>query len=182
MKSKPLPSLERILQSFRYDEKTGRFFWARNVVGGNGGIQKRIGDNAGSCGANGYMALNIDGMKYLAHRVAWYLVYGFEPNCIDHINGNKLDNRIVNLRNVTKSQNGHNRSAQRNSSSGIRGIGWDRERNKWRVQLKVGEKRFIRRFDTLDEAKLAHLGAVTNMGVLNFVKRPWSSPVVEEIT
>lgn len=72
---------------------------------------------------------------------------------IDHRNGNKLDNRRGNLRIATKSQNMHNRGAQRNSKSGQKGVSWDVSRQKWRATIQVdGRYRTLGRFASLADA------------------------------
>lgn len=76
---------------------------------------------------------------------------------IDHINGDKLDNRKLNLRILSCSQNLMNRGPQANNSSGYKGVVFDRLRNKWRAEICVEKKRkYLGRFDTAEEAALAY--------------------------
>jgi len=76
---------------------------------------------------------------------------------VDHIDGNGLNNQRSNLRICTKAQNGMNRGKQANNSSGYKGVGWDRTRNKWRAQIKIGQGSvFIGRFDRLEDAIKAY--------------------------
>lgn len=77
---------------------------------------------------------------------------------IDHIDGNKLNNKIENLRAVTRSQNNQNRRAAQanNETSGVMGVHYDKSRNKWAASLNLnGDKVFFQRFDTKEEAMLA---------------------------
>lgn len=127
--------------------------------------EKRIGHVT----KNGYMTIrvtDIDGTsrRFMAHRIAWALYYGKWPNIhIDHINGNRSDNRISNLRLATNSQNSMNCSRHSNSMTGIKGVTWDKQRKKWMARLNKGG-RFINlgRFATSDEAKMAYDAAAAD--------------------
>ena len=81
--------------------------------------------------------------------------------CIDHINCNKLDNNVINLRWATTIENGRNTCIQKNSTSGVKGVYFDKDRNKWCAQIKVNYKRrFLGRYATLNEAKIARQSTV----------------------
>lgn len=76
---------------------------------------------------------------------------------VDHINGNKLDNRKVNLRKVTSSQNKCNRPLQRNNSSGLRGVIWNKQRGKWMAQIKSkNQYHYLGLFTEKKDAALAY--------------------------
>ena len=84
----------------------------------------------GSIDAYGYLILKIKGVQYKAHRLAWLYVYGEMPSKnIDHINGNKLDNRISNLRDVPQSVNVKNTNREPNPDTGCIGIHYDTSTN-----------------------------------------------------
>lgn len=91
---------------------------------------------------SGYLRMSIDGYRYFAHHLAWLHTTGELPvGEVDHINGNKSDNRWANLREVTSSVNKQNqRRAKSNSQSGLLGVSWDKKREKWVARIKVGEK------------------------------------------
>lgn len=97
-------------QHLDYDPRTGLFTYKRNGL-------------AAGCRWRGYIRLHVEDQIDLAHRVAWYFVYGYVPRLIDHINCDKADNRIANLREATKQENALNRlSLYRNNTSGEQGV------------------------------------------------------------
>jgi len=100
-----------------------------------------------------YVVTTLGGQSFRMHRIINECP---TDKMVDHINGNTLDNRKANLRNVTGKENQQNRSkgAQRNSKSGIRGVCWVGQRNKWRADIKVDGKRiYLGLFDTKEEAE-----------------------------
>jgi hypothetical protein len=85
--------------------------------------------------------------------VIWKLVYGTEPEFIDHIDGNRANNRLQNLRSVTKSENGRNTKIRADNTSGAHGVFWDRDLGKWRSRVKVdGRDVYLGAFEKLDDA------------------------------
>jgi hypothetical protein len=103
---------------------------------------------------NGYVIIGIKNREYRAHRLAWLYVYGAMPNnFIDHINGDKTDNRIANLREATKSQNGFNVGIKSTNKSGYKNVSWNKEKMKWKVALRVnGKQKHMGYFDDLEFA------------------------------
>jgi hypothetical protein len=96
----------------------------------------RLGKEPGSLNTKGHVQIRIDGVLYVAHRLAWLYVNGrFPDNQIDHINGDKTDNRIVNLREATNKQNQENVPLQVNNTSGYRGVSFDKRLKKFRAYV-----------------------------------------------
>ena len=125
--TKILPSQKYLNKLFLYNDKTGVLI-------------RKSGRKTGCKLNTGYIKIRIDGVPYVAHRIIWKMVYGYDPLYIDHINHNKSDNRICNLREVTKSQNQRNKPMQENNSSGCVGVYWNTRKNKWVAQMMLGKR------------------------------------------
>lgn len=111
------------MQDIVYNSSTGEF---TNLTG----------SSIGWVASNGYRTIRYQGKDYRAHRLAWYLTYGVWPlGDIDHINKDKLDNRITNLREATRSQNMQNCNRKVHGCRGVRKVG-----SKWKVQVWLGTK------------------------------------------
>lgn len=108
-----------------------------------------------------YRIINHCGKIHRAHRIAWLMHYGKWPeNQIDHINGNGLDNRINNLRDVVHIENGRNQLMPKNNTSGVCGVNWCKQTNKWRAEIIVnGKKKCLGRHDLLSDAASAREAA-----------------------
>jgi hypothetical protein len=144
---------QELKELLHYNPETG-IFTRKTKVNRN----KVIGSIAGTVDVHGYVAIAIDGKKYKAHRLAWLYMYGKFPNhCIDHINNITTDNRIVNLRDATLSQNQYNKKLNINNTSGIKGVSWHTQRKKWRVRIYVNQKE--KNFGLYDDLDLARLVA-----------------------
>tara|TARA_R110000868_G_scaffold82690_5_gene233401 strand:- start:305 stop:790 length:486 start_codon:yes stop_codon:yes gene_type:complete len=137
-----------------YDPVTGIFTWRETGSG-----RKRL---IAGCLRNGYITINIDNKRYQAHRLALIYIYG-ECNSydVDHINGIKHDNRIVNLRPATRSENKQNRlSTQPNNKSGYTGVDWKKSVGKWRATITTMRKqKHLGFFNTPHEAYAAYVKA-----------------------
>lgn len=118
---------------------------------------RHAGMPIGSNTSYGYLATSLFGKKVQIHRLAWFLHYGEWPEMdIDHINGIKKDNRISNLRLATISQNQFNKPIQKNNSSGVKGVYWNKRDNKFIASVQhQGKKHTAGRFDDLESAKKA---------------------------
>jgi hypothetical protein len=129
-----IPTQARACAYFNYDQITGRLIFKerpREEFANDatfGSHLKRVGKNAGTINAGGYVKVLIDGTKYSAHHVIWLMMTGewvsYPEFEIDHKNGNPADNRWGNLRKVTKSGNQHNSSRRANNTSGVHGVNW----------------------------------------------------------
>lgn len=121
-------TVERVRELLRYDPNTGQLWWRKRRRGVN--TAKR----AGASHCLGYRVITVDGRSYKEHRVIWLCVHGQWPDqYIDHIDQNKSNNRIDNLREVTKSQNGFNRGTH--SRSGLKGVRWHKASRKWHARI-----------------------------------------------
>lgn len=155
MKGSKLLSAEELKLLLGYDEHTGVFTW----LAPRKGVRRK---RAGSVMSHGYVAIRINGVDYTAHRLAWLYVHGRWPNgCIDHVNGNRADNRIGNLRDVSQSVNMHNVYAPKsNNKSGYRGVSWHAQRGKYTARIKAGGVyRSLGLFATPEDASAAYQAA-----------------------
>ncbi len=119
---------------------------------------RNAGKDAGSPAANGYLTIRVSGKLLYAHRVAWMLATGDEipPGyMVDHWNGNKADNRLVNLRLATRSQNNCNQ-AQRSYRDLPKGVHYDKRRGKFLASVRLdGKQYFCGRYATVAEAEMS---------------------------
>lgn len=114
---------------------------------------------------NSYLCGRTGGKTYYAHRIIWKWLYGDEPKFIDHINQNRQDNRVENLRAVSKSENCRNTSIGKRNTSGHLGVQWDTRRKCWRAEIKVNKKNIhLGRFTTKEEAVQARKTAEREHG------------------
>lgn len=115
-----------------------------------------IGKSAGAVGGRGYVNVTLNGKTYTAHRLIYLLQYGYVPKMIDHIDRDKTNNRIENLRPATVSQNVCNREAPSNSTSGIKGVRFHKRDKKWIAYAKVnGKQKHIGSFASMEAAAFA---------------------------
>ncbi len=145
------PSRERLLEALEYNPETGRLTWRRNVSSTG-----RAGSEAGCRQRSGYTVVRLDKRLLLAHRVIWIMMTGERPpECIDHVNHIKSDNRWANLRRSDKVENGQNRRGAQvnNLSTGCRNVYFlGRGNRQWFVQIQVPGGRVRKTFYTLLDA------------------------------
>lgn len=127
---------------------------------------KFAGKPAGTVVANGYRYIRIKGRHYLAHRLAWLIVHGEWPaDEIDHVNHDRDDNRLANLRAVDRPENRKNLTRLARNKSGTTGVHWYRSRNKWQSQITVrGMRKTLGYFDDLADAIAARKAAERKYG------------------
>ena len=102
---------------------------------------RKRGGPAGWLTPKGYIMVQYKRKSCFAHRIVFFMHHGYEPDMVDHINGNKLDNDIKNLREVNNSQNSRNTPPKGKHSSGRRGVHWVKTRKKWLAVMRFeGEK------------------------------------------
>lgn len=142
----------RLRELLDYNPDTGVFTW---VAPTNRRI--RVGARTGQIRPDGYVQLQVDGVRYLAHRVAWCYVYGdWPPGELDHINRARNDNRIANLHVVTRSENMRNQSAARGSNPYL-GVSLHKASGRWAAQLSIaGHNTHLGLFDTAEQAQAAY--------------------------
>jgi hypothetical protein len=173
VKSRPLPldvecnstkesqkgkvTAERLRSLFHYCDDTGVFTRIASIPRGG-----QAGSVAGGKTGAGYVALYIDGRRYWAHRLVWLYMHGRWPKEIDHINGVRDDNRIANLREVSRRKNGQNRVEHR--SGRLVGCYYLRARKKWVAQIRVsGINKYLGIFPTEREAHEAYESALAEV-------------------
>ena len=154
-----------------YNPDTGKMCWRVSV-----GSRAKVGAEIGRTTHDGYRKVKIKGRMYLVHRLAWKLAYGVWPsNDIDHIDGNRLNNRLSNLRDVTRSINVRNSRRRVDNSSGIVGVNqiyhptkfwvaqWfdGKKKGKWFSVAKYGEEAAKQMAIDYRAARIKELGSYT---------------------
>ena len=148
------PTRRQMQALLRYEHDTGDFYWKirRGCV--------PAGAKAGTLGPDGYIKINVFGWPRKAHRIAWLMVAGKWPPDgvdIDHINLDRADNRWGNLRLASRSQNMGNSRPHRDGSSGVKGLTWLSDRQKWQVRICVqGKRKTLGYFTSKGQAALAY--------------------------
>lgn len=151
------PSAEVFREYLKYDPDAGVLTWTDKN-------KKKANKPIKGMHENWYITFSFQGKTYKAHRVAWLLYHGeWPPHQIDHINGNRGDNRIVNLRSVTQFQNMKNARLNSNNTSGVCGVYW--VNNKWLAAIGVNNKLIrLGSFDCKIDAYAARLRAEKKYG------------------
>lgn len=133
-------------QLLSYDPETGLFTWKESPT-----PSTKKGDKAGYKNNRGYLIIGLKWKRYSGHRLAWLMHYGENPDGeIDHINQNKLDNRIANLRVVEHAINSRNTPKRKRNKSGFTGVAWHKHNKRWNAYIRV-------------DGKMHHLGSFTSL-------------------
>jgi len=150
---------ERLRALLAYDPETGHFTWRVP-------LSRRIrpGDRAGYAN-DGYLLVRIDRRNYRGHRLAWLYTFGEWPNGdLDHINCDRADNRISNLREATRSQNQANMRRPRHNTSGFKGASFHQRKGKWQAIIqKDGKTLYLGLFPTAADAHAAYCAAAQEL-------------------
>lgn len=159
MDRRPLPPQGYLRECLDYNPATGKLSWKTRPVshfcsGAQTALHNCNAWNGAYAGKeaftarspNGYSTGGLDRVIYRAHRIIWKLVHGVEPEDIDHINGDRADNRLNNLRAVTRSENMRNARLRSNNKSGVVGVHFCLKRKKWIAQIKGGAKQYLGAF------------------------------------
>jgi hypothetical protein len=147
---------EQLHHLFLYDPETGEFTHRTYTQK----MKRKVGDKAGTHAHTGYRRISISGQRYYAHHLAWLYMTGKWDESIDHANRDGSDNRWLNLRPATASQQAANRGKNKNNTSGFRGVSFDRQRQKFAAYLtKDRVRRFLGFFSTAEEAHAAYVKA-----------------------
>ena len=135
-----------------YNPDTGVFTWKKREKG------RTVGNVAGNKDHNGYRRVTINRQRYMEHRLVYlYMTGNFPKNQIDHINHIRDDNRWVNLRDATYSQNNSNRVKQKNNTSGYKGVRWRKHLKKWCAEIRYMKKKMhLGLYTTPEEASEAY--------------------------
>lgn len=132
-----------------YNKDTGIFTWKKRTSN-----RIKVGSIAGNLHNKGYIELKVNGIRFLCHRLAWFYEYDELPTLIDHINGDKADNRLTNLRKATQQSNAYNSKLRSNNKSGVRCVSWDKVRNNWAVRVTVDNQlKYFGNYNDLETAK-----------------------------
>lgn len=155
--------MKEIAKLFRYEPITGELFWV--TPRGNALKRQRQGFAAGSLNNKGYVCVKVNWKTYKVHRIVFFMCHGYLSEFIDHINGCPSDNRIENLREATRAQNGANMRV-RGGSSRFKGVTWHKPTKKWRAYTRVHGKRTSLGYFTseLEAAKAYNEAAVRYFG------------------
>lgn len=163
---------EYLKECLSYDPETGLFTWLpdrpeshfSHKCGYAIWLKNHAGKKAGCLNGKGYYHIGILGKRYPSHRLAWVIVHGCWPDQIDHINGDRKDNRLCNLRAVDVTENQKNASVRLDNKTGVTGVGLHSS-GKYHAYIRHnGRHKHIGLFDTLESAALARKQAEKEYG------------------
>lgn len=167
MTDKNLPSPELLRKLLRYEPDTGKLYWReRDECRKEWNTRFANKEAFFTEGARGYNQGCINGVRFYAHRVIWAMSCGKWPaEQIDHINGIRTDNRLENLRPVSKSENAKNQKRSRSNTSGVTGVYLHKKANKWMAYISSGANRkYLGIFSSIEDAIAARKDAEVKLG------------------
>jgi hypothetical protein len=197
---KTLPTQKRLRELFTFEESTGNLIWKTRAVSDfkNEQASRRwntryAGKGAGSLDkakSSGYMRICIDSRSCQAHRLVWVLHHGAIPAGlqIDHLNNDRSDNRLKNLRLATNLQNQFNSARHANNKSGFKGVGWNTHARKWQAQINInGTRKYLGKFSTREAAAacyaaaaIAHHGKFIHSSVVDALSQPLQAALTQK--
>jgi hypothetical protein len=177
------PAQAHLRELFDFDAEAGQLIWREraaevfaSVNAGKTWNARFAGTSAGYVNESGYRLIGVDGKMQRAHRLIWIYANGPIPAGIqiDHISGNRDDNRLDNLRLVTNAENSRNSSMPSRNTSDVLGVCWNKRARKWLAQIRIaGRQKHLGLFDTLEAAAAARAKADRQFGFhANHGKRP----------
>jgi len=135
---------------FRFEYKDGELYRQ------NSKYKKKIGHKVGKIDKEGYVVTFSNGKKYFVHRLIFLMHHGSLPERLDHIDGNRSNNKIENLRKADKYENQYNRKLAKNNTTGVKGVTWRKKEKRFLAICHVSGKRFeLGYFKILEDAKKA---------------------------
>jgi hypothetical protein len=148
---KSLPTIEQLNEWLKYDPETGFLHWKKRP-------SNRLSEHyqsvpAGGINTRGYVTIQLRGKDMRVHRVVWAMVTGAWPKeHIDHINGIPSDNRFCNLREATNAENVRNAKLSKNNRSGVKGVYYERDTDRWVANVEANGSVIRKRFKTMEGA------------------------------
>jgi hypothetical protein len=149
-----LPPIAELAELLEYEPETGVVTWKKNRS-----RTAKKGSPAGCISSCGYMQIMINRKKYMLHRIAWIMGTGSDPIDfeIDHVNGDKTDNRLSNLRKASRAENTWNQAKPKSNTSGYKGVSWNKKCEKWVAYIGVEWRRIhLGCFETKEAAHAAY--------------------------
>tara|TARA_R100001369_G_C3214878_1_gene148791 strand:+ start:42 stop:539 length:498 start_codon:yes stop_codon:yes gene_type:complete len=140
-------TVDLLNELFTYDRETGKLYWksARQGV--------TVGKEAGALDKEGYSILRINYKRYRTHRVVFLMHKGYLPVVLDHIDGDRANNRLDNLRPASLSQNQYNRKLNKNNKSGFKGVSYNSRSKMFYASIRHQTQRiFLGSYNTPEEA------------------------------
>ena len=146
-----------ILDIYDYFEyRNGELFWKKT-----NSPRAKIGSQAGYL-RKGYKNIGFNLKEYPTHHIVFFMFKGYLPKMIDHIDGNRLNNKIENLREANFNENARNSKKPSNNTSGYKGVCWNKTKKKWQANITINNKLFfLGRFDNKELAYKAYCNAAT---------------------
>ncbi|MGO4619051.1 HNH endonuclease signature motif containing protein [Ensifer sp. 2YAB10] len=174
MHRKSYPARDRLAALFDYCPVTGVLTWKVRPIEDFPSVRtwrmwnsRFAGEPAGHLSDTGYLVVTLDGDVYKAHLIAWVLYHGSMPGGdVDHISGERSDNRADNMRAVNRSQNMRNAARPKRNTSGFVGVSWHKRTKKWNAAIRDrnGRRRSLGYFDDVNEAAAVRKSAEVSCG------------------